>query len=771
MLTPELQNEIDEKWKACWPLSQLKPIAILDLVSYLFFIKAISADQQTNPAYRQAGKTAENVPGFFLTGLKGKKEEISGDYFNDPDDNNIRSLFAADNGLTELEKAYTKHPLYGTYVKGVLLMQPTSKLLDTSLGIIKIIKDADDGTKEKIWSYLLNKGQYNDANGHAYLPEYLADLLVAIIRPSMNDIILNPTIGNGNLLVSSAKYMSKNSRDQLGNTFDSYKFKGLESDGTSLRISAMNLVLNGITKPELRSLDVFAPLNSFAGEEATVILSNLIFLPGENNMNVDAKALRDSLKKDIYYLDFILKNLREDARCAVIVPGRMLFHTGTEFVNVRKEITDNLTLDALIAIDDKDRPEFNGTSILVFSKESSAVTDKVWFYKLKHDVNATNEDVNLFKQTEDIVTHFENSGKNNESGCGFYVDADTIRTKNYNFSYGEYISFEKRQVSRTHITTIKPGGFPNLETDTINRPITILQPTSRVYAEVKTKVVRSILVKQRKLINKEAIGKLVVNVKRRIRLPQLNNLRDKKIIFIGGAFILLIGMGYLFYWGFFSDDEAKKISAARTLDSASAKTVGASSLHSIDSVVNLTNSYLATDSAHNGQKTYSVISKAYFYRSPNIGNPGLKYITDSGGGVLTSLKDENGFVFVNYINSKGRSTKGWLNKNDLEETGSGMSGNIPVETNTHVAVEKMTKDESNKKTDNLSVKYLIKTKAYFYREPDTNTRLDLYLGKPNHTRLSPIEERNGFVFVIYRNSHRKITRGWLNKKDLEVEKK
>lgn len=757
MLTPEVQNEINEKWNASWPLCQLRPLAILDLVSYLFLVKKIS---NTLQAYNET----EHVSSFTLTGANGKKEEITGDFFNDPEDKNIYALFADANGTTELEKAYSSHLIYGAFIKSSLLMQPTSKLLDTSLGIIKIIEDSDIGTKERIWSYLLNKAQYNDANGHAYLPKYLADLMVAIVRPSMSDIILNPTIGNGNLLVSCVKYLKENSGDGLRNTFDSDQLKGLESDGTSLRISAMNLVLNGITNPALKVMDIFSPLNSFVGEEATIILSNLIFLSGENNMNVDATALRDTLKKDIYYLDFILKNFRVGTRCAVIVPGRMLFSTANDVVHVRKEITDHLKLNALISIDDKDRPEFNGASILVFSKEASAVTDKIWFYKLKHGT-ATDEDDNLLKQTDAIATHFKSNGKSQDSGYGFYVEADEIRAKNYNFSFNEYIVPEKEQVSRQPIVTIKPGGFPKLGREVIDKSVSYLQPASAAPVEIK-KAPPAKLPKQRKIFNKEAF-----NIEKKMPRVLLKKLPTKKMGFVAGLFILLAAIGYLFYSVLFSGKEVShknKTLAAASADPVSGDPGKATSLRSIDSVVNSMNSYLLKDSADKRVKSYTVISKAYFYNSPNIGNPVGKYLTSSGGGVLTSLKEENGFVYVNYINSKGRSTKGWLNKNDLEEAGTDAAEIVPVETKQKVAVEKKANDELTGPVNNATTKYLITTKAYFYSEPDINSRLDLYLNKPNHTRLSPLKEKNGFVYVVYRNARGKITRGWLNKKDLRI---
>ena len=708
MLTPELQNEIDKKWNACWPLCELKPISILDLLSYLFFIKKISGNQPTDLPGLHAGKKADNGAAFILTGINGKKEEKAGDFFNDPDDKNIYALFADVNGIAGLEKAYSAHPAYGTFIKGSLLMHPTSKLLDTTLGLLRIIEEAEDHIQGEIFCYLLSKAQYIDANGHAYLPSYLVDLLVAIIRSGKKDIVLNPALGNGNILVSCAKFMAGKNSNQLKKNGSSQKLKGLESDLTSLRIGAMNLLLNGISSPELKVLDMFAPLDSITDDKATVILSNLIFLSGENNMNVDATALRGAVKKDIYYLEFILENLCEGARCAVVVSGLMLYHKGSEFIKIRKEITDNFKMNALISIDDKNSPEFNGASILVFSKEPSVVTDKVWFYKIKHDGGTTVlEEENFLKQRDDIETHFKNIGKNKESGRGLYVDADEIRAKNYNFSFSEYNSVEKEQSSRLPLATIKPGDFSKLRQEVIGKSISHLQPASVAHIERKQtaplpkfrlpklpqlKSPKLKLPQLKKVFNKE-----LFNVEKINPAIVLEKLPVKKIIFVSGAFILLIAVGYLFYSAFFSDKELSHentTSAAAMVNSASAKPVKTSSLQSIDSVVNSMNNYLSTDSANNYRKSYTVISKAFFYSVPDIGSPEEKYLTNVGGGILTPLKEENGFVYVNYINEKGRSTKGWLNKNDLEETGSGVAGNIPVETKEQATVENKAKNDS-----------------------------------------------------------------------------
>jgi len=39
MLTSNLKQLIDENWDNCWPVSNLRPIAILDLTGYIYFLK------------------------------------------------------------------------------------------------------------------------------------------------------------------------------------------------------------------------------------------------------------------------------------------------------------------------------------------------------------------------------------------------------------------------------------------------------------------------------------------------------------------------------------------------------------------------------------------------------------------------------------------------------------------------------------------------------------------------------------------------------------
>ena len=41
VLRAELRTTIDKLWDACWPINMLRPLVLLDLISYLLFIKIL----------------------------------------------------------------------------------------------------------------------------------------------------------------------------------------------------------------------------------------------------------------------------------------------------------------------------------------------------------------------------------------------------------------------------------------------------------------------------------------------------------------------------------------------------------------------------------------------------------------------------------------------------------------------------------------------------------------------------------------------------------
>ena len=63
-------------------------------------------------------------------------------------------------------------------------------------------------------------------------------------------------------------------------------------------------------------------------------------------------------------------------------------------------------------------------------------------------------------------------------------------------------------------------------------------------------------------------------------------------------------------------------------------------------------------------------------------------------------------------------------------------------------------------------KYVAISKAFFYDSPDESTKRNAFINQWNKA-VTPSDEMNGFVYVVYTNEEGQTSRGWLRKKDLK----
>lgn len=62
--------------------------------------------------------------------------------------------------------------------------------------------------------------------------------------------------------------------------------------------------------------------------------------------------------------------------------------------------------------------------------------------------------------------------------------------------------------------------------------------------------------------------------------------------------------------------------------------------------------------------------------------------------------------------------------------------------------------------------YTVNDKAFFYTEPDESTRRNAFIVKWNNAVLAALNDKPGFIYVVYTNAEGQTSRGWLRKADL-----
>ena len=221
-----------------------------------------------------------------------------------------------------------------------------------------------------------------------------------------------------------------------------------------LRLSAMNLMLHSIDKPDVSYKDSVSKENTVSSKY-TICLANPPF-----KGSIDAESISDNLKAvtntkktELLFLALFLRLLKKGGQCACIVPDGVLFGSSKAHVSIRKEIIENHHLRAVISMPSGVFKPYAGvsTAVLVFTKTAAGGTDKVWFYDMEADGFSLDDKRSPIEQSDipDIVARFSNLEAENDRARtekSFFVDKAEIVANGYDLSINKYKQMEYKPV-------------------------------------------------------------------------------------------------------------------------------------------------------------------------------------------------------------------------------------------------------------------------------------------------------------------------------------
>lgn len=266
--------------------------------------------------------------------------------------------------------------------------------------------------------------------------------------------MIDPACGTAGFLVSSAEYIRRQYENEMTaeqwEHFAGEMFTGFDTDRTMLRISAMNLMLHSIERPEIDYKDSVSKQNQISGKYS-VCLANPPFkgTVDAESINDDLKAVTNTKKTELLFLALFLRMLEKGGRCACIVPDGVLFGSSKAHQAIRRELVENHQLRAVISMPSGVFKPYAGvsTAVLVFTKTGAGGTDKVWFYDMQAD-GFTLDD----KRTEtgesdipDIIARFhamEQEEGRERTEKSFLVPKEEIAANGYDLTVNKYKKVE-----------------------------------------------------------------------------------------------------------------------------------------------------------------------------------------------------------------------------------------------------------------------------------------------------------------------------------------
>lgn len=459
MITGELKNKVDSIWDTIWTGGITSPITVLEQITYLMFMKLLDDNQLK----AEAGANALGIQ---------LKKKVFGDGICVISENphveteyrnlrwNVFHNFEPGAMFTNVQNYVFpfikqigdgKDTAFSRYMKDTVFLIPTPKVLAKVVDGIDAMDMNNKDIMGDVYEYLLGKIAAAGENGQFRTPRHIIRMMVELMKPTLEDHILDPAMGSAGFLLESSNYVTKHYSKELmraenANKFKTEMFSGFDTDQSMLRIGAMNMMLHGVEDPNIKYQDSLSGDNN-ERNCYSLIMANPPFTGSvfQEEISKDLLALCKTRKTELLFLALFTKMLEVGGRCACIVPDGVLFGSSAAHKAIRKELVDNQKLTAVISMPSGVFKPYAGvsTAILIFTKTNAGGTDKVWFYDMTADGYSLDDKRSPIADNDipDIIARYENfTGEEarERTDKSFFVPREEIIGNDYDLSINKY---------------------------------------------------------------------------------------------------------------------------------------------------------------------------------------------------------------------------------------------------------------------------------------------------------------------------------------------
>lgn len=454
MITGELKNKVDKIWETFWTGGITNPLTVIEQFTYLLFIKGLDETETTKE------KEAE-VLGIPFEGIFPEdKQHLRWHRFKQLGSPEEMYRLVSDEVFPFIKSLHGKEDsAYSKYMSDAMFLIPTANMLAKIVDGIDNLPLKDRDVQGDLYEYLLSKIATAGTNGQFRTPRHIIKMMVELMKPTPEDIIIDPAMGSAGFLVAASEYLRKHHNDLflvqgLKEHFHNTMFYGNDMDRTMLRIGAMNMMLHGVDNPNIDYRDSLSEINKDK-EKYTMVLANP---PFKGSLDYDAVSndllkIAKTKKTELLFLSLFIRILKPGGRAAVIVPDGVLFGSSNAHKQIRKEIIDNHKLEAIISMPSGVFKPYAGvsTAVMIFTKTGAGGTDHVWFYDMKADGFSLDDKRTPIEDNDipDIITRFNNLAAEKErkrTEQSFFVPVEELRENDYDLSINKYKEIEYEEV-------------------------------------------------------------------------------------------------------------------------------------------------------------------------------------------------------------------------------------------------------------------------------------------------------------------------------------
>ena len=223
------------------------------------------------------------------------------------------------------------------------------------------------------------------SSGEFYTPRAVTDFMAKMIKPQIGEKCADFACGTGGFLTSWLKELSelKDSADDIEKINNSVY--GIEKKQFPYMLCVTNLLLHDIDIPRIYHDNtlLYDVLDYTDKDKFDVILMNPPYGGSEKNevKNHFPSDLASSETADLF-MSVIMYRLKENGRCAVILPDGFLFGTDNAKVAIKKKLFSEFNLHTIVRMPHSVFAPYTSITTNILFFDNTGATKETWFYRL-----------------------------------------------------------------------------------------------------------------------------------------------------------------------------------------------------------------------------------------------------------------------------------------------------------------------------------------------------------------------------------------------------
>lgn len=490
MLNQTLKSQVSKLWDKFWSGGISNPLTAIEQISYLLFMKRL--DELDNKKRQDAEFTGEPYKSIF----EGRDENLKWSNFKQMEAGEMlkhvqEKVFPFIKNLGGDGGAFVK------YMKNSVFIISKPSLLTEAVIIIdeifeEIARQESEGqgfqdTQGDLYEYLLSELKSAGKLGQFRTPRHIIQLINELVDPKLGDTICDPACGTGGFLLGAYQHIitAHTSRDQrqidenglvrgrLGDLLTDERqwshlkektFYGYDTDDSMVRIGLMNLMMHGISTPNIEQKDTLSKKYD-EDNQFDVIMANPPFKGSIDKGDINESLSVNTTKTELLFIDRIIKSLKIGGVAGVIVPEGVVSGDLSASRAIRKMLINDTQLLAVISL-----PHFVfkpyasvSTNILIFVRGGE--TDRVWFYEIEKDGYGKGNARKYLGNSEfpEVINLWKNRYRDDYvsvSGKHCFVDKLEIVESGYELSPKKYL---QKSLNRNTELYVKLGDIASVE--------------------------------------------------------------------------------------------------------------------------------------------------------------------------------------------------------------------------------------------------------------------------------------------------------------------